>query len=141
MPINFPNSPTNNQTYSYGGRSWVYNSASGAWIIQTIGSTGFASTNTAPVSPAVGDEWFNPDTGALYKYINDGDSDQWIELGPPGLQGVTGPQGVQGTIGSGAQGTIGSQGIQGTVGSQGTLGVQGASGTGGVSLGLVIAIS
>ena len=138
MPINFPNSPTNNQTYSYGGRSWVYNSASGAWIIQTIGSTGFASTNTAPVSPAVGDEWFNPDTGALYKYINDGDSDQWIELGPPGLQGVSGAQGVQGSTGSGAQGTIGSQGIQGTLGTQGALGVQGA---GGVSLGLVIAIS
>jgi hypothetical protein len=130
MPINFPNSPTNNQTYSYGGRSWVYNSASGAWIIQTIGSTGFSSSNTAPVSPAVGDEWFNPDTGALYKYINDGDSDQWIELGPPGLQGVSGAQGVQGTIGS--------QGIQGTLGTQGALGVQGA---GGVSLGLVIAIS
>ena len=138
MPINYPNSPTNNQTYSYGGRSWVYNSASGAWIIQTIGSTGFASTNTAPVSPAVGDEWFNPDTGALYKYINDGNSDQWIELGPPGLQGVSGAQGVQGSTGSGAQGTIGSQGIQGTLGTQGALGVQGA---GGVSLGLVIAIS
>jgi hypothetical protein len=138
MPINFPNSPTNNQTYSYGGRSWVYNSASGAWIIQTIGSTGFSSSNTAPVSPAVGDEWFNPDTGALYKYINDGDSDQWIELGPPGLQGVSGAQGVQGSTGSGAQGTIGSQGIQGTLGTQGALGVQGA---GGVSLGLVIAIS
>ena len=138
MPINYPNSPTNNQTYSYGGRSWVYNSASGAWIIQTIGSTGFASTNTAPVSPAVGDEWFNPDTGALYKYINDGDSDQWIELGPPGLQGVSGAQGTQGSTGSGAQGTIGSQGIQGTLGTQGALGVQGA---GGVSLGLVIAIS
>lgn len=138
MPINFPNSPVNNQTYSYNGRSWVYNSASGAWIIQTIGSTGFSSSNTAPVSPAVGDEWFNPDTGALYKYINDGDSDQWIELGPPGLQGVSGAQGVQGSTGSGAQGTIGSQGIQGTLGTQGALGVQGA---GGVSLGLVIAIS
>ena len=138
MPINYPNSPTNNQTYSYGGRSWVYNSASSAWIIQTIGSTGFASSNTAPVSPAVGDEWFNPDTGALYKYINDGDSDQWIELGPPGLQGVSGAQGTQGSTGSGAQGTIGSQGIQGTLGTQGALGVQGA---GGVSLGLVIAIS
>jgi len=138
MPINYPNSPTNNQTYSYGGRSWVYNSASGAWIIQTIGSTGFSSSNTAPVSPAVGDEWFNPDTGALYKYINDGDSNQWIELGPPGLQGVSGAQGTQGSTGSGAQGTIGSQGIQGTLGTQGALGVQGA---GGVSLGLVIAIS
>ena len=34
MPIDLPNSPSNNQTYTYNDRVWVYNSTAGAWISQ-----------------------------------------------------------------------------------------------------------
>ena len=51
--------------------------------VLTISATGgHASTNSssAPVSPQQFDEWFDPDTGILYRYINDGTSSQWVEL-------------------------------------------------------------
>ena len=44
------------------------------------GGGGFTSGTTAPVSPTAGDEWFDTTTGILFKYINDGNSSQWIEL-------------------------------------------------------------
>ncbi len=31
MPLDFPSSPTNGQTYTYSGRTWSYSSTTGAW--------------------------------------------------------------------------------------------------------------
>ena len=39
MPINFPTSPTNNETYSYNGRTWKYSSSSNVWSIYLIDGT------------------------------------------------------------------------------------------------------
>ena len=40
----------------------------------------FTNSSSAPGSPSDGDRWFDPDTGILYVYINDGTSSQWVEL-------------------------------------------------------------
>ena len=40
----------------------------------------FVSGATAPSDPNAGDEWFNTTKGNLYKYIDDGDSSQWVSL-------------------------------------------------------------
>ena len=40
----------------------------------------FYFTNTAPVSPAIGDTWVHSETGVTYRYINDGNSTQWVDL-------------------------------------------------------------
>ena len=40
----------------------------------------FTNNSSAPGSPSDGDRWFDPDTGILYVYINDGTSSQWVEL-------------------------------------------------------------
>jgi hypothetical protein len=45
---------------------------------------GFTASTTAPVNPISGDEWYNTNTGVLYKYINDGDSSQWIDTSSSG---------------------------------------------------------
>jgi hypothetical protein len=38
-------------------------------------------TGTTPPSRVLpGDEWFNPNTGKLYKYISDTDSEQWVQI-------------------------------------------------------------
>lgn len=37
MPIDFPNSPTNGDTYSAGGKNWQYNGTS--WTLQGIVTT------------------------------------------------------------------------------------------------------
>ena len=40
----------------------------------------WTNSSSAPGSPSDGDEWFDPDTGILYRYVNDGTSSQWVEL-------------------------------------------------------------
>lgn len=58
------------------------NSAGQLVISATGGASGPTWTNSssAPSSPVDGDEWFDPDTGILYRYVNDGTSSQWVEL-------------------------------------------------------------
>lgn len=47
----------------------------------------FTYGETAPLTPRIGDTWGDSNTGAEYRYIYDGDSYQWVELGTPGVAG------------------------------------------------------
>ena len=44
---------------------------------------------TAPVSPVIGMKWLDTTTTTEYTYIDDGDSSQWVELGPLSNKYVT----------------------------------------------------
>ena len=46
---------------------------------QTV-SISFFNSISVPDNVKSGDEWFNPNTGKLYKYIVDVDSAQWVEI-------------------------------------------------------------
>lgn len=48
--INFPANPNTNDTYSFGGKTWVYNGS--AWDLQTIGSIN--ATPIGNISPSTG---------------------------------------------------------------------------------------
>jgi hypothetical protein len=68
-----------------------------------------------------GDFWVDSSTGATFVYIDDGDSQQWVELtgqqgdtGPVGPTGPTGPTGVDGV--SGVDGPTGPTGPTGPAG-------------------------
>jgi hypothetical protein len=50
--------------------------ASWAYVAATVVSA------TAPTSPINGMKWLDTVTGNEYTYVNDGDSSQWVELGP-----------------------------------------------------------
>ncbi len=57
--------------------------SAGVLVISATGGSGgpsWTNSSTAPGSPSDGDEWFDPDTGILYRYVNDGTSSQWVEL-------------------------------------------------------------
>ena len=99
MATNFPNSPSNGDTHTFGGATYTYNSARGAWLGPSSGGGGgggggasVTSSDTAPSSPSAGDLWYKSDTNALYVYYTDADSSQWV--------GVSGPAGAAGADGS-----------------------------------------
>lgn len=43
---------------------------------------GVTVSDTAPSSPTQGSEWTDTNTGIKYTWVVDGDSAQWVELGP-----------------------------------------------------------
>lgn len=71
MPIDFPNSPTLNQEYTVNGVTWKWNGT--VWDVVSGGS-GFRVSNTAPPSPALGDLWYESDSGEMFIYYDS----QWV---------------------------------------------------------------
>ncbi|MGE4074963.1 MAG: capsid cement protein [Reyranella sp.] len=61
----------------------ISSNSAGQQVISATGGGGginWTNSSSAPGSPTDGDEWFDPDTGILYRYVNDGTSSQWVEL-------------------------------------------------------------
>ena len=109
MPIDFPTSPTLNQTYTFGGRTWSWNGSAWDNITTTFGPQG--TSGSQGIQGAQGIQGL---TGVQ---------------GSAGYVGADGSQGTQGIQGSaGYVGADGSQGIQGIQGVQGLTGVQGITG-------------
>lgn len=44
------------------------------------GTVKFDAQSTAPSSPDAGDFWFNTNNGIVYQYVDDGDSEQWVDI-------------------------------------------------------------
>jgi hypothetical protein len=59
-----------------------YLHANAAFDRANTGSKSTASA-TAPVSPSVGDMWYDTDTDVLLRYTNDGTSNNWIDITGP----------------------------------------------------------
>ena len=109
--------------------------------IQIVGGGGgnnFTFGSTLPTSPSAGDIWFDSELGSVFFYVDDGNSQQWVEIGgggggggSVGATGATGSQGIQGP--TGATGSQGIQGVTGATGSQGIQGIQGNTGATGAT--------
>jgi hypothetical protein len=108
MAINFPSTPTLNQVYTSGDRTWTWNGRYWKATSTTIGYTGSAGavvasiSATPPSTPSLGDVWIDSATGIQYFYVDDGDSAQWVEFSNPGT-------GAVGGAGGGATGGGGDQ--------------------------------
>ena len=99
MAIDFPSSPSLNQTYTYGDRSWSWTGV-GWHLVSTAagpqGPTGPAGPKGAytvsasqPATPISGDVWFDSNSGRTYTYYGTA----WVESAL-GTAGPTGPSGV-----------------------------------------------
>jgi len=123
MSINFPNTPSTNDTYVVDNISYVFDGTK--WVARGFDDreSTVAISETAP-TPAVGSLWWNSIEGNLYIYYEDNDSSQWV----PTTSTVIGPEGPEGS--PGPQGTQGPQGIQGPVGPEGPQGPAGEDGVG-----------
>ena len=131
MALDFPTSPSPNQVYTAGAKSWSWDNTSGAWLAVNAGIQGTQGTQGALGTQ--GAQGLQGITGA--NGSNGSQGTQGIQgiqgtQGAQGLQGITGSQGTQGTqCIQGIQGTQGTQGIQGVQGLQGITGAQGTQGT------------
>lgn len=79
---------------------------------------------TAPASAVAGDRWYHSNDAILYTYIDDGDTQQWVDVSS-GAQGANGATGA-----TGAAGATGPRGITGATGATGAAGVTGVGLTG-----------
>ena len=76
--------------------------ANAAYAKANTGGAGitYTASNTAPTSPKVGDQWYNVNENILYEYINDGTSNNWVDMSTSpvipgaGLSGGTGGAGA-----------------------------------------------
>jgi hypothetical protein len=128
MAIDFPSTPALNEIYTFGGRSWQWNGVAWDLYIPSSGGGSSGGNNftygiTAAAGSTQGDRWMASDTGIEYVYVNDGNSQQWIQPTNVGAVGATGPQGNTGT-----NGTIGINGNTGATGATGATGPQGVTG-------------
>ncbi len=81
MATNFPNSPSNGATHTFGGTTYTYNSTKGVW---KASADAMAVSDTPPSSPEAGALWFDSSVAKSYIYYNDGSSAQWVQLNPSG---------------------------------------------------------
>ena len=73
MAINFPNSPSNGDTHTAGGKTFTYDATAGVWNPASSsgggsGVTSYANFAAFPGSPTEGDLAYAQDTNALYLY-------------------------------------------------------------------------
>ena len=146
--IDFPNTPSVNDTFTDGVSTWVWTGI--AWnlvvspVVGPIGPTGAAGTPSSVTGPTgatgaftisavtppenadEGDAWFNAATGQIYIYYDS----YWVEsassnVGAEGPTGPTGPTGSEGaaSIIPGATGPTGPTGSQGNTGPTGSNGL------------------
>ena len=102
--IDFPNSPSNGDTYSFDGKQWTYDGEK--WE-----TSGGSKGQKGEPGPGAGDKG---------------------EPGVAGSNGATGPTGTKGEKGeSGPQGAVGPQGSSGAQGPAGSTGSTGPSGSSG----------
>ena len=81
MATNFPNSPSNGATHTFGGTTYTYNSTKGVW---QASADAMAISDNPPSNPQTGDLWFDSSVAKSYIYYNDGSSAQWVQLNPSG---------------------------------------------------------
>ena len=74
MAIDFPDSPSVDQQYSVGDRTWTWNGT--YWQLSQTSST-FTASDDSPLNPSAGDIWFESDTGKTFIYYDQA----WVEIG------------------------------------------------------------
>ena len=83
MAINFPDSPSVNDTFVSAGFSYIWDGT--VWTASGNPASSGASVSTgdtAPTNPSDGDLWYRSSDGRTYLYYNDGNSSQWVDSNP-----------------------------------------------------------
>jgi len=73
MAIDFPDSPSVDQQYTVGDRTWTWN---GSYWALTLTSSTFTASDNPPSGASAGDFWFESDTGKTFVYYDS----YWVEV-------------------------------------------------------------
>ena len=95
--VGFSGSKGDQGVIGYTGSIGFSGSKGDQGIIGYTGSEGnldVAVASTPPGSAGIGDVWIDDATGIQYFYMNDGNSNQWVELSNQGVVGFTGSSGA-----------------------------------------------
>jgi hypothetical protein len=126
MPIDFPDSPSLNQTFTSGSTTWRWNGT--VWLVVRD----FAPAGATGATGATGQTGANGQTGATGVTGAQGETGATGQTGANGQTGATGLTGAQGETGAtgltGAAGQTGATGLTGAAGQTGATGVTGAQG-------------
>jgi sugar lactone lactonase YvrE len=92
MAVNFPDSPSNGDTFVVGSLTYTYTASTDVWDASGVTSAAIQISDTAPSNPSDGELWHNSSDLKLYIYYNDGSSSQWVvaspqQIGPTGAAG------------------------------------------------------
>jgi hypothetical protein len=68
-----------NKFYTINGIYWSGNGES----YSSSGGITYTAATSPPVSPTAGDQWYDTAEGILYEYMDDGDTDQWVDIITP----------------------------------------------------------
>ena len=112
MAIDFPNSPTTNQLYTVGTRSWKWDGDT--WNIYAATPAIYVQ-DSAPTSPINGDQWYESDTGRWFLRYQS----VWVEIGNATDVAVTA---IAATTSTGATG-VGYMGLPQNAATTGAYGV------------------
>lgn len=74
MAIDFPASPSTNDTHTVGDTVWSWN---GTYWARSANTAKFTASDAAPSSPSLGDLWYESDSGKAFIYYDN----TWVELG------------------------------------------------------------
>ena len=72
----------------------------------SVGESTFTWGPTPPLNPDIGARWYDTTEGVLTVYVDDGDSQQWVEVNASGFLGQTGYTGSASSIGKSIAMTI-----------------------------------
>lgn len=79
--INFPDAPSNGDTFTANDKTWVYDTVSwkslGSSGVSISGGTTVVTDSTAPTSPSDGDLWFDNANDVLYVWDGDAGTPAW----------------------------------------------------------------
>ena len=74
MAIDFPASPSTNDTHTVGTTTFTYN---GTYWARSANTSKFSASDTVPSNPSLGDLWYESDTGKAFIYYDN----IWAEIG------------------------------------------------------------
>ena len=77
MAINFPSSPSVNDSHTSNGKTWIWNGEYWKLYGTQIKGVSLEISDTPPSPSVPGDLWFESDTGSTFTYYDGA----WVELG------------------------------------------------------------